>query len=112
MARVRGRGCYSTKRELSESKYVSNPIGLLAAQIVVYAVNDWRDLIKAKAWLDERTTKKHCNFYELRKFFRSDWCAFLMQDMDNIEPSRLLAILEAELDEAKAKYERERKKGK
>ena len=94
MARASRGGRYATKRELAESRYISDPIGLLAAQIVIYAVDDWRALIKQKAWLDAVNSRKHCNFTELRQFFRSDWCAFLMQNCENIEPTKLLQLLE------------------
>lgn len=109
MAAGWNRGRHIKRSAVDMDKRVSDPVGLLAAEIVISAVNDWRDLIKAKAWLNDGIGNKWCNFYELRQFFRSDWCGFLMQGMDNIEPTRLLAILEAELQEAKAKYERERK---
>jgi hypothetical protein len=69
----------------------------IAAEIVIAAVRDWRDLVKREAW--DGGESKYCNFYELRQFFNSGWCAFLMKDFD-IEPARILEILEAELQEA------------
>lgn len=68
----------------------------LAAEIVIHAVQDWRDLVKGK--------REGCgnNFTELRQFFQSGWCETLMENFD-IEPAKLLDILEKELQEAEQK---------
>lgn len=73
---------------------------LLAYEIVAFAVDDWRKLIRRKAW--KKSTIAHCNFRELRKFFRSEWCMFLLQGC-SIEPKEILARLEEELQAAKEK---------
>lgn len=82
------------------SDYENNPVSRTAAEIVIHAITDWRELVKQKAWRDYPS--RNCNFEELRKFFKSDWCAFLMQGFD-VEPARLLEVLEAELQEAMRK---------
>lgn len=110
MAAGWNRGRHIKRSAVDMDKRVGDPVGLIAAEIVIAAVNDWRQLIKSKVWLDDEIRNKFCNFYELRQFFRSDWCAFLMQNFDNIEPTKLLQLLEEELQEAKEKHERERKK--
>lgn len=71
----------------------------LAAEIVIHAIEDWRNLVRARAWLDE-FQKANCNFDELRAFFTGEWCEFLMQNFD-ITPAAVLDLLEAELAEAK-----------
>lgn len=78
---------------------ISDPNKLMAAEIVIGAVNDWRRMIKNKAWLD-KTPNKFCNFEEIRIFFRSDWCALLLNGF-NIQPARILEVLEEELRIAK-----------
>lgn len=75
----------------------------LAAAIVIQAISDWRQLVRAKAWLDGGELK-HKNFYELRAFFKSDWCAFLLEPT-GITPRVILQALEKELQEAKEKDE-------
>lgn len=75
--------------------YENDPVGLLAAEIVIHAVADWRELVKARAWVDE-LPKAHCNFNELRAFFKSEWCDFIMHKFE-MSPTALLAMLEAEL---------------
>ncbi len=77
----------------------------LAAEIVIHAVSDWRELIKKQAWVGYQHPQ--CNFKELRDFFKSEWCDFLMQDF-GIDPERLLATLDKELKEAMEKYEEEK----
>ena len=82
----------------------------LALEIVYYAALDWRRLVKARAWdADSKRGDYHewqlpnnrCNFTELRQFFRSDWCEFLLR-VNHVATtgSRILALLEAELEEA------------
>lgn len=74
----------------------------LAAGIVAAAVTDWRELVKRKAW--DKKPQRYCNFTELRLFFKSEWCAFLLQHF-SIEPESILERLEAELAEAMRKEE-------
>lgn len=78
---------------------------MLASEIVQCAVSDWRMLIKAKAWKDERrrrakleTTQK-VNFDEIRIFLKSDWCTLLMNNF-TMRPEHVLHILEKELSDA------------
>jgi hypothetical protein len=88
---------------MSRSQPVSNPSGMMAAEIVAGAIDDWRSLIKQKAWLDANPSR-FCNFDELRIFFNSEWCEFLMQNF-SMQPHELLKLLEKELKEAKRKGE-------
>lgn len=78
--------------------YENDPIGLLAAEIVIHAVADWRELVKAGKW-DDPAPQVRCNFDELRVFFKSEWCDFIMHKFD-MSPETLLAMLEEELAEA------------
>ena len=89
--------------------YVSDPNALMAAEIIVGTINDWRLLIKSKAWLDTEHGSKYCNFDELRNFFRGDWCGFLMQKWESIDQTRLLQLLEEELQEAIKQHNAKRK---
>lgn len=86
-----------------------SPEAQLAAEIVAFAIKDWRDLIQRKAWKKE--PKHNKNFAELRAFFQSDWCSLLMNGM-RITPEGILQILENELQEAmqKDKKRKENKK--
>jgi hypothetical protein len=86
-----------------------DPWQRFAAEIVIAAVNDWRTLIKCGAWEDDKPDK-YCNFDELRQFFTGEWCAFLMLDFE-MEPERILELLEAELQEAMRQPVRRRRKG-
>lgn len=88
-------------------RVVSDPAGMLAAEIVAGAVEDWRGLVKQKAWLNAYPSRV-CNFNELRIFFKSEWCEFLMQNF-SMQPTELLQLLEKELEEAKRRYDCERK---
>ena len=90
-------------------QYISDPNALMAAEIIVGAINDWRLLIKSKAWRDTTRNDKWCNFDELREFFRSDWCGFLMQKWESIDQTRLLQLLEDELQEAIKQHNAKRK---
>lgn len=76
-----------------------DPWELLASQIVVQAIEDWRLLIDGKAW-DKEFPRKWCNFDELRAFFKSQYCELLMLDCE-IEPLEILRMLEEELRDAK-----------
>lgn len=93
----------------------------LALEIVHYAALDWRRLVKAKAWKkDYRKSTYHywqipsvrCNFDEIREFFQSDWCDLLLTaNQVSTTGERILALLEAELQEAIEQDERrERRK--
>lgn len=77
----------------------------LAAEIVIAAVRDWRELVKARAWRKPESWAR--NFTELRCFFKSDYCEFLMQNFD-IAPERILDMLEKELAAAMREDERKR----
>lgn len=70
----------------------------LAAAIVEQAVLDWRLLIKRKVKkkIDKRQV---ASFQELRRFFNSSYCEFLMSGM-TIKPSDILRQLEKEKEEA------------
>ena len=84
--------------------------GLLASEILSKAVDDWRLLIKRKAWLfvpsfntTDPIPNKECNFTELRNFFKSDWCdALCYLVSDNVCKETILKILEKELEDAMA----------
>ena len=102
MANICKRG-KSIQREMPRSQPVSNPYGMMAAEIVAGAIDDWRGLIKRKAWLDAEVEHNR-NFAELRSFFNSEWCVFLMQNF-SMQPHELLQLLEKELLEAKRKDE-------
>ena len=94
----------------------------LALEIVHYAVLDWRKMVAAKAWeKDFRRNTKHyhlipntwCNFDELRQFFKSEWCDQLLStNRVATTGERILAMLEAELDDAIAKDNRKKRRGK
>lgn len=94
----------------------------LALEIVHYAVLDWRRMVAAKAWnVDYRRNTKHyhripntrCNFDELRKFFKSGWCETLLTaNRVATTGERILALLEAELEEAIAKDNRKKRRKK
>ena len=80
----------------------------LATQIVLKAVEDWRLLVKSKAWdvPYKRSTygpvpNKDCNFTEIRNFFQSQYAEELLSICDvNISPREILQKLEKELEEA------------
>ena len=74
---------------------------LLATMIIVQAITDWRELVAKKDWKNEKQDKKN-NLNELRQFFKSEWCEFLMMFME-ITPNQILRQLEKELAEAKKK---------
>lgn len=79
----------------------STPSKILAHEIILKAVDDWRRLIIVRAWEDKYCLKSN-NFIELRQFFRSEWCALLMTG-DSLTPADILRQLEKELAEAKEK---------
>ena len=78
-----------------------NPYQNLAHEIIIKAVDDWRQLIVAKAW-EEKYCLKSNNFIELRQFFNSEYCELLLVGED-ITPVDILRQLENELAEAKEK---------
>ena len=88
------------------SDYENDPVSLTAAQIVIHAIADWRELVMGKAWLDKFPCRSR-NFNELRLFFKGEWCAFLMSGF-GVEPARILEILEKELAEAMQKDQRKK----
>lgn len=92
-----------TKQEEFDS-----PWDRLAAEIVIGAIHDWKHLIKSKAWLDNAPHLHHhviISFDEIRSFFRSSYCDFLMQNF-SMTPEGVLMMLEEELREAMEKGNR------
>jgi hypothetical protein len=87
-----------------EANKTDDGYSLLAAEIVIHAIDDWRTLISRRAWAGHMVYFN--NFEELRRFFQSEWCDFLMQNFD-VEPDALLQLLEKELEEAKRKEQLE-----
>jgi len=79
-------------------------------------VLDWRKLVRARAWeVDWMNNKQdyykipnaRCNFDELRTFFKSEWCDFLLSvNHVSTTSGAILKQLESELEEAKKKIER------
>lgn len=94
--------CDNAEMARSEANKAEDFYSRLAAEIIMHAIADWRELIKKGAW--DRAQHPRCNFAELRNFFQSEYCALLMQNFD-IEPERLLEVLEKELQEAMKKDE-------
>lgn len=88
-----------------------DPYHRLAAEIIIAAIEDWRQLIDNRAWETDKycNTRAYMTFEALRRFFKSDWCDFLAQFF-NIEPARIMEQLEKELQEAKAKEQTGKKK--
>ena len=99
----------SMEKQLDVTKLEAS--ALLASEIVSKAVEDWRLLIKKKAWNYAPSQKKscpipnkECNFNELRLFFKSDWCDALCSLIcEDICKETILKILEQELKEAMEK---------
>lgn len=89
-------------RIINEQRSVNGDeaIQLLAAAIIKGAVEDWRRLIKRRAWEKETSGIGKVTFDEIRNFFNSGWCGFLMNGM-TIKPETILIKLEEELKEAK-----------
>lgn len=88
----------------------------LGLEIVSRAVMDWRLLIKAKAWKCkklypaqggiEKIPSYRCNFEELRRFFRGDWCETILVGAGaSTTKEKILDVLERELGEAMLKDE-------
>ena len=82
---------------------IDDPYRRIAAEIIIAAIEDWRKLIDRHAWVNDKycNTSAYMSFAAIRRFFNSDWCAFLMMYF-NIEPERILEQLEKELHEAMA----------
>ena len=68
----------NTMQHYFKGEYENDPLGLLAAEIVIHAITDWRDLVRTRAWEKQHLSKSK-NFDELRAFFKGEWCEFLMQ---------------------------------
>lgn len=98
--RGRKKGSKTARVEIRPTQPTKNT--QLAVEIVLFAIKDWRELIRQKAWKFRYVQKSDRNFNELRKFFKSEWCAFLMQDYE-LTPETTLATLENELREAMEK---------
>lgn len=93
----------------------------LGVEIVHRAVLDWRLLIQSKAWKREKLLPEdnsgklptvYCNFKELRRFFKSDWCELILTGA-GVTKETILNKLEKELAEAIEKDEEKeaRKRG-
>lgn len=93
-----------------KQRNVDDPCGYTCAVIVIQAIKDWRFLITKKAYDRPAYLRADRNFKELRKFFKSEWCALLMEDFE-IKPHEILKTLEAELQAAREK-DREKEKQK
>lgn len=78
----------------------------LAAEITMRAIYDWRFLLYCKAWKNKDMRK--VNFNELRLFFKGEWCEFLLQGFE-MQPEKILEMLEAELRAAMENDEKRRK---
>lgn len=72
---------------------------LLAAEIVMSAIEDWRLLIYEREW-ENPSMKRGYGFDSIRYFFRSGWCGLLMQNFTTT-PETILQLLEKELEDAK-----------
>ena len=88
-------------KSATEAEDFSSPYDRLAAEIVMGAIRDWRLLINKKAWLDSYESPQ-CNFEEIRRFFCSQYCEFLMQNF-SMTPEGVLMLLEGELQQAMQK---------
>lgn len=89
--------------------YDMKPYFRLAHEIVLQAVWDWRRLVDAHAWLDEAVCVS-CNFTELRQFFKSEYCEFLLMGSETT-PADILRKLEMELEAKREECERGNPKG-
>ena len=88
----------------------------LGVAILNQAVQDWRNLMRAKAWKYseplpqmggvEKLPSPRCNFGELRAFFKGKWCDTILAGTGvHIEGEGILKLLEDELAEAIRKDE-------
>lgn len=84
----------------------------LALGIIEQAVYDWRCICnKSVDVTDENKSYRithvggFASFYELKRFFKSDWCEWLcsLVKHQDFTPEKILAKLEAEREEAKAR---------
>lgn len=83
----------------------TNPWEDFGKEIVIQAVKDWIFLIKRKAWknggyINDQHGGAKVTFTELRQFFKSNWCEFLLNGSD-IRKEFILAQLEDMLESAK-----------
>lgn len=77
----------------------------LAGAVIINAVEDWRQLIRSKAYRDHGSENMKdggmVNFGELRLFFKSDFCDLLFDVCQKQVAGRyVLRHLEAELEQA------------
>lgn len=107
---VHEKKCYKSAPIHKEAP--DDPSHRLAAEIIIGAISDWRLLIERRAW-EKGGISLHgagyTTFAELRSFFRSEWCDFLMQFF-NIDPARILEQLEKDLQQAIEKDEEEQRR--
>jgi hypothetical protein len=80
----------------------------LARGIVLFAIEDWRNLIKAKAYRNRPSKTKIrysiVSFNELRAFFQSGWFDWLLDGCGvGVSGDYILRMLENELEEATTK---------
>ena len=74
-----------------------DPYMRLRTAIIVRAIYDW-DLCLHPA----HRTDFRCTLTELRRFFKSGWCDFLMNGMESITPEDILSLLEDKREKEKA----------
>lgn len=79
------------KKDFDVPHPVNDPYKELAVGIVEKAIEDWRYLIK-----HPNKQAKNRNFDEIRNFFKSQWCEFLLEGT-GASAKRILDILEGEL---------------
>lgn len=82
------------KKDFDVPRPVADPYQELAVGIVELAIFDWRIFIKRP----EAQTPSY-NFDEIRRFFKSEWCEFLLEGI-GASPKRILEILEGELHDS------------
>ena len=87
------------KQDIKQAPIDDSPHRTLAADIVYKAVSDWQLLIKKRDWLNERPDAR-CNFTELRSFFKSEFCYFLLSG-NAAAQRRILEGLEREYNTAR-----------
>ena len=81
-----------------------HPYERLKLAIIHRAVLDWDSLIQKKAWKRELSgyndSREFFDFAEIRRFFKSDWCALLLQNAESYPPLVMLERLEKKLRNA------------